>query len=99
MSHEAQLVAAIAAIWGSLVAIASGAFVYLKNELVRRDTAWEKRLATEEEQCTQRVTRLESKLDEATAIIHRQAASQQRQIEAQAQMITTLQVLARGSQS
>jgi hypothetical protein len=96
VSHEAQLIAAIAAIWGVLVTVCTAGFRWLLSEMKRRDVAWEQRLTAEEKQCSQRVTRLEAKLDEATDIIHRQADSQQQQIEAQAQMIGTLQELARG---
>ncbi len=80
MSAEAQLISAIAALWLTLTGLAGGAIAYLRGEI-----------ALGKKDCLERTTKLEAKLDSASAIILKQGEAQQAQIVAQQQMIVALQ--------
>lgn len=76
------LIAAVAGLWLVLTTLAGGAFWYLKEQIKLERTA-----------CDARVVKLEAKLDVSSAIIHKQAESQQAQIVSQQAMIKALQEL------
>jgi len=80
MDQTAQLIAAVGALWAALQLLGGGVVRYL---VVQR--------AADQKKCDERIAALETKLDESSDLIRRQAEGMQKQIEAQQQLITGLQ--------
>jgi len=91
LSSMGLLGGSILAVWG----FATGRVVTDKA-LAKCDESWQKRQDEATRACTERIAKLEGKLDEATALILRQTEAQQLQIAAQQQMIGALQAAQKG---
>jgi hypothetical protein len=97
---EQQLLLAVGALWAALTAGAAWAGRFLLDDRKAAEAAWAARLLREEERCTERIGRLEAKLDESAGVIREQTVAAHKQIDAQAaliaqqhQMIEALQAL------
>lgn len=91
MDLQAQLIAAIGALWLVLTGVVSKALLWLLEDRKSLAADWSKRLETERTECRQEISRRDAKLDGATDLLTRQNDAMQKQIDAQSQMIAALQ--------
>lgn len=89
MTPEAY--AAIGALWLALSGLAGGVIAYLRAQVATVTVKCDDAAKASKTECSQRVAKLEAKLDESSSIILRQSEAQQAQIAAQQQMISALQ--------